>query len=43
MNLTLKVWRQANAKAKGSMENYSIANVSPSAKSTYYFTRDTNW
>ena len=29
MNLTLKVWRQANAKAKGSMENYSIADVSP--------------
>ena len=29
MNLTLKVWRQANAKAKGNMENYSIADVSP--------------
>jgi len=29
MNLTLKVWRQANAKAKGSIENYSIADVSP--------------
>jgi|TARA_B110000263_G_scaffold249636_1_gene267844 succinate dehydrogenase / fumarate reductase iron-sulfur subunit len=29
MNLTLKVWRQANAKAKGNMENYSIADISP--------------
>ncbi|MFQ3340550.1 MAG: succinate dehydrogenase / fumarate reductase iron-sulfur subunit [Flavobacteriaceae bacterium] len=29
MNLTLKVWRQANAKAKGNMETYSIADVSP--------------
>ena len=29
MNLTLKVWRQANAKAKGNMENYSISDVSP--------------
>ncbi|MDC3215987.1 succinate dehydrogenase/fumarate reductase iron-sulfur subunit [Flavobacteriaceae bacterium] len=29
MNLTLKVWRQANAKAKGRMETYPIADVSP--------------
>ena len=29
MNLTLKVWRQANAKAKGKMETYLIADVSP--------------
>jgi succinate dehydrogenase / fumarate reductase iron-sulfur subunit len=29
MNLTLKVWRQANAIAKGKMETYPIAGVSP--------------
>jgi succinate dehydrogenase / fumarate reductase iron-sulfur subunit len=29
MNLTLKVWRQANAEAKGRMEMYPIADVSP--------------
>ena len=29
MNLTLKVWRQANAIAKGKMEIYPIADVSP--------------
>ena len=29
MNLTLKVWRQANAEAKGIMETYPIADVSP--------------
>ena len=29
MNLTLKVWRQANAIAKGKMETYPIADVSP--------------
>ena len=29
MNLTLKVWRQANATAKGKMETYPIADVSP--------------
>ncbi|MDG1712213.1 MAG: succinate dehydrogenase/fumarate reductase iron-sulfur subunit [Flavobacteriaceae bacterium] len=29
MNLTLKVWRQANAEAKGKMETYPIADVSP--------------
>ena len=29
MNLTLKVWRQANAEAKGKMETYSTADVSP--------------
>ena len=29
MNLTLKVWRQANAEAKGRMETYPIADVSP--------------
>ena len=29
MNLTLKVWRQANAEAKGKMETYPIEDVSP--------------
>ena len=29
MNLTLKIWRQANADATGSIETYSIANISP--------------
>ena len=29
MNLTLKVWRQANAQAKGSFETYPISKVSP--------------
>ena len=29
MNLTLKVWRQANAQAKGSFETYPISEVSP--------------
>ena len=29
MNLTLKVWRQANSESKGKMETYQIANVSP--------------
>ena len=29
MNLTLKIWRQANAAAKGNMETYSIYDVSP--------------
>ena len=29
MNLTLKIWRQANAAAKGNMETYSISDVSP--------------
>jgi succinate dehydrogenase / fumarate reductase iron-sulfur subunit len=29
MNLTLKVWRQANADAKGKMETYKIDEVSP--------------
>ena len=29
MNLTLKVWRQANADAKGKMETYQISEVSP--------------
>ena len=29
MNLTLIVWRQANAEAKGRMETYPIADVSP--------------
>ena len=29
MNLTLKVWRQANAEAKGKMETYPIADVYP--------------
>lgn len=31
MTLHLKVWRQANTKDKGSMEDYSIENVSPDA------------
>ena len=29
MNLTLKVWRQANSESKGKMETYQIADVSP--------------
>jgi len=29
MNLTLKVWRQANADAKGNLETYQIKEVSP--------------
>ena len=29
MNLTLKVWRQANADAKGKMETYKMRGVSP--------------
>jgi succinate dehydrogenase / fumarate reductase iron-sulfur subunit len=29
MNLTLKVWRQANTQAKGSFETYPISEVSP--------------
>ena len=29
MNLTLKVWRQANTKAKGQFETYPISDVSP--------------
>ena len=29
MNLTLKIWRQANADANGSIETYPIENVSP--------------
>ncbi len=29
MNLTLKIWRQANADAIGSIETYSIENISP--------------
>jgi succinate dehydrogenase / fumarate reductase iron-sulfur subunit len=29
MNLTLKVWRQANAKAKGAFETYKVSNISP--------------
>ena len=29
MNLTLKVWRQANAQAEGSFETYPISEVSP--------------
>ncbi len=29
MNLTLKVWRQQNQKAKGSMETYQVADISP--------------
>ena len=29
MNLTLKVWRQANKSAKGSIETYQIKEISP--------------
>jgi succinate dehydrogenase / fumarate reductase, iron-sulfur subunit len=29
MNLTLKIWRQASAKAKGNFENYKISDISP--------------
>jgi succinate dehydrogenase / fumarate reductase iron-sulfur subunit len=29
MNLTLKIWRQANTNAQGKMETYPIENVSP--------------
>ena len=29
MNLTLKVWRQANTTTKGNFETYSIEDVSP--------------
>ncbi len=29
MDLTLKIWRQANAKAKGKMVSYKVTNVSP--------------
>jgi len=29
MDLTLKVWRQENAKAKGKLEKYQISNISP--------------
>ena len=29
MNLTLKIWRQENAKAQGKAETYSLADVSP--------------
>jgi succinate dehydrogenase / fumarate reductase iron-sulfur subunit len=29
MNLTLKIWRQANADAKGKIETYKISEVSP--------------
>jgi len=28
MNLTLKIWRQKNAKAKGKFETYTVANIS---------------
>ena len=29
MKLTLKIWRQANAQAKGKMETYQLEEVSP--------------
>ncbi|RAV29535.1 succinate dehydrogenase/fumarate reductase iron-sulfur subunit [Sinomicrobium soli] len=29
MNLTLKIWRQKNADAKGAMETYQVENISP--------------
>jgi succinate dehydrogenase / fumarate reductase iron-sulfur subunit len=29
MDFTLKIWRQANAKAKGKFEIYKISNISP--------------
>jgi succinate dehydrogenase / fumarate reductase iron-sulfur subunit len=31
MNLTLKIWRQANAKAKGSLETYKVTDISPNS------------
>src|SRR5690606_34763089 len=29
MNLTLKIWRQKNANAKGQIETYQLSDVSP--------------
>ena len=29
MNLTLKIWRQENARAKGRFETYKVENISP--------------
>ena len=29
MNLTLKIWRQSNAKEQGKMVDYKISDVSP--------------
>ena len=29
MNLTLKIWRQSDAKAKGKFETYKVENISP--------------
>jgi len=29
MDLTLKIWRQANAKAKGKMVDYKVSDISP--------------
>ena len=29
MNLTLKIWRQANAQAKGELKEYKMTGVSP--------------
>ncbi|MCB0890926.1 MAG: succinate dehydrogenase/fumarate reductase iron-sulfur subunit, partial [Propionibacteriaceae bacterium] len=29
MNITLRVWRQANGAAKGGMQTYQLADVSP--------------
>ncbi len=29
MNLTLKIWRQANANAQGKIETYKVSNISP--------------
>ena len=29
LNLTLKIWRQENAKAKGAFQTYTISNISP--------------
>ena len=29
MDLTLKVWRQKNAKAEGKFETYQVKNISP--------------
>jgi succinate dehydrogenase / fumarate reductase iron-sulfur subunit len=29
MDLTLKIWRQANATAKGKLETYKVSNISP--------------
>lgn len=29
MDLTLKIWRQKDAKSKGKLETYQVSNISP--------------